>query len=247
MKNFNDCLFNFDFSLYCSKLIFAKFLGYFIFFLSFTLKFPQIFTIIKNKSTKGLSESSNYLDFLNVLFQGFYCIHLNLPFTLYSEYFNSAFQNFLIILLSWKYRNNLHRTSKSDISIRGLFIISTILFTYTCCLDQGKYIPSYIWDLIGASNIPLIAFSRFSQIYSIIKTKDTQSVSEMSYFMRFMKNALKSISIFLESSNLILLINQIYNGTLSLIVALLIIYYRKLGKQNKINKISENKEEKKHN
>ena len=65
--------------------------------LSFSFKLPQIQKILKNKSSKGLSPFSNYLDFYSILFQGLYGVHKNMSAFIYLENFFTTIQNIIII------------------------------------------------------------------------------------------------------------------------------------------------------
>ena len=74
--------------IYCIYII----VGYSITLVSFTFKLPQIYSILKNKSTKSISTLSNYFDFYSILFQGLYSLHKNLSIVIYLEYFQQHFK-----------------------------------------------------------------------------------------------------------------------------------------------------------
>lgn len=211
----------------CITYLFAKSLGTLIFFLSFTLKIPQIFTIYKTKSTKGISSFSIYSDFISTVFQGLYCFHKGLPMSIYSEYISIVLQNFNIVLLYWYYAQEKSLMIKIQ---RIIFLIFLTIFCCICLVNNGEYIPPMIWELMAASNIPFVTVSRFTQIWTIVRSKCVGAVSISSFFMRFMKNILKIISLLLETTNLILLINQSYNAFMSISVVIVIIYYKNSDK-----------------
>ena len=58
-------------------------IGYSITVVSFTFKLPQIYRMIKTKSTKSISTLSNYFDFYSILFQGLYSLHKKLSLVIY--------------------------------------------------------------------------------------------------------------------------------------------------------------------
>lgn len=207
----------------CLFFLLAKGLGTTIFILSFTLKIPQIFTIVKNKSTEGLSKLSTYLDLISVFLQGLYCIHKGLPFTIYGEYLSLTLQNFVIMILYWYYQNKNNKISTNEIRT-GLFVVFMSIVCYISLRDKD-FISETVWEFVGATNIPFTTISRFSQISEIIKTKKSGSVSVSSFLMRTLKNGLKIVSLSLETDNYILIINQAYNGLISLFVVVLIFFY----------------------
>jgi hypothetical protein len=91
---------------------------------------------------------------------------------------------------------------------------------------------------MATCNIPIATISRAGQIYELVKTKKAGAVSFDSFFMRFLKNSFKFICLLIETDDLILLLNQMYNAFMNIIVMALIIYYRKgetLQKHKKIN------------
>ena len=120
---------------------------------------PQIITIIKTKSVKGLSAFSYYSDFVSGVFQGLYCFHIGLTPSIYAEYIVLAIQNIIIILLAWFYSDSNTKNGKdekdekeekvyiTEYMKRYLFVILTTLFIYICLINEGKYINNFHGDL----------------------------------------------------------------------------------------------------
>jgi hypothetical protein len=217
-------IFKINLTYECLLFFICKIFSYVIIIFSFTLKFPQITEIIKKQSSKGLSTVSLYSDFYSVLFQGLYCLSKNFNPLIYIEYFTTAIQNFYILLLSWYYDKNYTTTA---VKIKRITIIlSTLFFIYISTINEGKYIPGLAWDAMIFSNIPFVTLSRISQMYLIIKTKQVGSVSSLSFFLRFFKNAMKVFVILFDSNNFSLIFNQFYNGFLSICMVFLIFLYK---------------------
>ena len=211
-----------------------QFLGLLITFVSLTLKIPQIYTIIKKKSVKGLSPLSNYFDFYSILFQGLYSLHKNLSYLIYLEYFSTSIQNITIIFLSWYYSE---KTTYKDFLLRFIFIITTPLIIIFSLLKNGSLIPENIWSILVLCGLPFMSISRISQMIKIQKEKSVGAVSLMSFVLRAAKNFIKVIVILFESKNWQLIINQLWYGILTLGV---IIFYFKY----KNYKVSDEKEKK---
>ena len=211
-----------------------QFLGLLITFVSLSFKIPQIYTILKKKSVKGLSPLSNYFDFYSILFQGLYSLHKNLSYLIYLEYFSTSIQNITIIFLSWYYSE---KSTYKDYLLRFIFIITTILIIIISLLKNGNLIPEKIWSILVLCGLPFMSISRVSQMIKIQKEKSVGAVSLMSFILRAAKNFIKVIVILFESRNWQLIINQLWYGILTLGV---IIFYFKY----KDYKISDEKEKK---
>ncbi len=211
-----------------------QFLGLLITFVSLSFKIPQIYTIIKKKSVKGLSPLSNYFDFYSILFQGLYSLHKNLSYLIYLEYFSTSIQNITIIFLSWYYSE---KTTYKDFLLRFIFIITTPLIIIFSLLKNGSLIPENIWSILVLCGLPFMSISRISQMIKIQKEKSVGAVSLMSFVLRAAKNFIKVIVILFESKNWQLIINQLWYGILTLGV---IIFYFKY----KNYKVSDEKEKK---
>ena len=189
-----------------------QFLGLLITFVSLSFKIPQIYTIIKKKSVKGLSYLSNYFDFYSILFQGLYSLHKNLSYLVYLEYFSTSIQNITIIFLSWYYSE---KSSNKDYLLRFIFIITTILIIIISLLKNGNLIPESIWSILVLCGLPFMSISRISQMIKIQKEKSVGAVSLMSFVLRAAKNFIKVIVILFESKNWQLIINQLWYGILN--------------------------------
>ena len=211
-----------------------QFLGLLITFVSLSFKIPQIYTIIKKKSVKGLSPLSNYFDFYSILFQGLYSLHKNLSYLVYLEYFSTSIQNITIIFLSWYYSE---KSTYKDYLLRFIFIITTILIIIISLLKNGNLIPEKIWSILVLCGLPFVFISRVSQMIKIQKEKSVGAVSLMSFILRAAKNFIKVIVILFESRNWQLIINQLWYGILNFGV---VVFYFKY----KDYKISDEKEKK---
>ena len=211
-----------------------QFLGLLITFVSLSFKIPQIYTILKKKSVKGLSPLSNYFDFYSILFQGLYSLHKNLSYLIYLEYFSTSIQNITIIFLSWYYSE---KSTYKDYLLRFIFIITTPLIIIFSLLKNGNLIPEKIWSILVLCGLPFMSISRVSQMIKIQKEKSVGAVSLMSFILRAAKNFIKVIVILFESRNWQLIINQLWYGILNFGV---VVFYFKY----KDYKISDEKEKK---
>ena len=210
-------------------------LGNLITFVSLSFKIPQIYTIIKKKSVKGLSPLSNYFDFYSILFQGLYSLHKNLSYLIYLEYFSTSVQNITIIFLSWYYAE---KHTFKDYILRFTFLITTPIIIMLSLAQNGSLIPESIWSILVLCGLPFMSISRISQMIKIYREKSVGAVSLMSFVLRAAKNFIKVFVILFESKNWQLIINQLWYGILTLGV---IIFYFRYKNYEKINPIKEQK------
>lgn len=221
-------------NLDCINYSISQIFSYIILTLSFTLKLPQIMSIIQKKSVEGLSLGSIYLDFFNVYFQFMYTYKQNVNAKVWGEYLCIGAQNLSIILLYWFYEKKENQNFK--IFLSRFFGILILLIVFSVGLLTNLY-PDWIWISFALTNIPTVLFSRIFQIFSLLKTKNPGSLSASSFTMRFTKNYMQAFYLFIQVGDYILIFNQIYNGTLSLTVYLLIVYFtKKIHKEKKIDK-----------
>ena len=74
-----------------------------------------------------------------------YSLHKNVPFSVYGENVVIGFQNFIIIIMFWKYNHDVLRKEK---------IFCTLFFiAYSAVLLSDKIISDNMWQLIVYSNI----------------------------------------------------------------------------------------------
>lgn len=229
-----------EFNLDCINYSISQIFSYIILILSFTLKLPQITSIIKQKSVEGLSISSIYLDFFNVYFQFMYTFKKNINAKVWGEYLCIGIQNLFIIFLYWYYENNKSEKNVKEkkeieennitnkktfvfLRIFGILISLTVLFVG---LLTDIY-PGWIWISFALTNIPSVLLSRIFQILSLLKTRNPGSLSASSFTMRYLKNFMQAFYLLIQVGDYLLIFNQIYNGTLSFCVYVLIVYFSK--------------------
>ena len=207
------------------KKLFLLFMNHFVTALSLSFKLPQIYTMYKKKTSKGVSPISNYCDFYSILFQGLYSVHKGLSTSLYLEFFCTSVQNITVIFLSWYYSDK-SKTTKTETAIRVLFCITTPLLIWFSLLDGGNKIPEPIWSVLALLGLPGMGISRVSQMIKIHREKSIGAVSLMSFVLRALKNFIKAPLIAYEKFNWQLILNQLWLGFFTLGVIYFILKYK---------------------
>lgn len=208
---------NFNFKKDCVALLISKALGFSIIFFSAILKVPQIKSMLKVKSDKGLSFLSMYLEIFLFVFNALYSYHKKAPFSTYGENVIILIQSLIILLLAWKY-------SEKGVSIleKTLFLIALNGTIYLCINEK---ISEQVWDLIGSSSIPLLTISRISQIWNSFKTKSTGSLAMFTFILSFLGNVARIFTTVTESFDILILLMYFYAAFLNLVIIVQIYIY----------------------
>lgn len=148
----------------CLKLAISKCLGLGIVIGGSIVKIPQIITIVKDKSAKGLSITSFLLETIAYQIVLVYNLRLHNPFSTFGEVFFMTIQNIIICLLIAYY----HLKSRNLISFVCLF---TLLFIMLIT------IPSWLMSILYAAQIPIGLASKIPQIRSNYLNKSTGQLS----------------------------------------------------------------------
>lgn len=136
----------------CVKLAISKGLGLGIVVGGAIVKIPQIITIIRHGSAKGLSLTSFLLETTAYEIVLMYNTRQSNPFSTYGEVLFMTVQNILICLLIVNYENK----NKKMMAMILLGFASGILFLFM--------IPSWIMALLYAAQIPIGLASKIPQI-----------------------------------------------------------------------------------
>lgn len=90
----------------CIKLFVSKAISMGIISLSFTLKVPQIKNMVAAGSSKGVDMTALYLEILSYILSAGYNVAVGSPLSTYGELLIILVQNFVILVLCWKYLNS---------------------------------------------------------------------------------------------------------------------------------------------
>lgn len=219
----------FHFTGDCISYLISKGLSIGIVLLSFTLKLPQIISMYKSKSKEGLSYISIYSEIITFLFSCLYSYHNGYPFMTYGESVIILVQNFIILLLCWKYDKN-----QSSDRQNYLFLFLTFALTYFGI--KGEFLNDFVWSLIGSSGIPLVSVSRISQIITSFMDKSTGPLSSFTFLMNILGSVSRIFTSLKETGDKLIIFSYCYSSLLSLIILIQIIYYSRKNKKEEHEK-----------
>jgi len=139
------------------------------------VKLPQLVSILRSRSTAGLSTLSIELETLACAVQSMFAMNIHLPFSAYGEAVVLLIQNILIALCAYYF---------SGLRARGLTAVVIVVATAALYLG-GHLSPDLVNYLYEINNVTVIA-SRVPQIYQNWSHKSSGALSSLTVCLMFM-------------------------------------------------------------
>ncbi|XP_059615261.1 solute carrier family 66 member 3 [Phlebotomus argentipes] len=160
-------------------------------------KVPQIRRIANMKSTEGISTKALILEVCSYTVTFSYNFCKQYALMSYMEYPILLLQEYVLILLVLKYQNLLNR--KTFIFI-GLYTLCTVMFL-------TKILPMWLLTVLLPLTTPVGATSKVIQLMEILRTKNSESVSLMTWLLSSFTNCTRIFTILMDSADYMLLMN----------------------------------------
>ncbi|XP_037905890.1 solute carrier family 66 member 3 isoform X2 [Hermetia illucens] len=183
----------------------------------FVIKIPQIRKIQQIKSAKGISNLGLCLELFSYTVMMAYNYLSAYAILSYMEYPILLFQEYILIYFVFHYNNMLN--------LRTFIII--VLYFSLLALIFLKAFPSAVLVILVPLCTPIGASSKVLQLLAILRTKDSSSVSLVTWALSAFTNLTRIYTIMIESNDIMLLSNFIISFTLSATVFLAALIYRK--------------------
>ncbi|XP_023719284.1 solute carrier family 66 member 3 [Cryptotermes secundus] len=180
------------------------------------LKIPQIINLIKLKSAVGINLYSLLLELTSYSIMTCYNYCNSYALLSYMEYPIILVQEIVLIFLVLKYMGFLGTNS---FACFGLYIAITGAFL--CGL-----LPKTILAVLAPMCTPVSASSKVVQLIEILRTKNAESVSILTWFLSAFTNFTRVFTIYMDSADVTLLVNFSVSVFLSSSVMLSAIYYK---------------------
>ncbi|KAG4071047.1 hypothetical protein HA402_001484 [Bradysia odoriphaga] len=180
-------------------------------------KIPQIKTLYNNKSARGISATSLYLELFSysIMMSYNYCNRYSM--LSYLEYPILLFQEYILIYLVLKYRRQLNANSYK---IAGAYFFALSMFL-------TNIIPTFILAMLVPFCTPIGATSKVIQLYEIIRTKNATSVNLTTWMISAFTNLTRIYTVMVDSADRMLLANFSISFLLSGSIYLAAFYYKK--------------------
>jgi uncharacterized protein with PQ loop repeat len=171
----------------------------------FILKIPQILNILKVKNANGINLAGLLLELSSYTIMFSYNFRNGYALLSYMEYPIILIQEIVLIIFVMHYKNCLN--------IYGL--IGTIIYTLIAAGLLLGTLPLGLIAFLVPLCTPIGASSKVVQLMEILKTKNSESVSVLTWFISAFTNFTRVFTISMDSADLTLLLNFTVNVVLS--------------------------------
>ncbi|XP_029663894.1 PQ-loop repeat-containing protein 3 isoform X2 [Formica exsecta] len=134
----------------------------------------------------------------------------------YLEYPIILMQEYILIFLVLKYLNRINVWS---------FLCAVIYFALSACLLL-EIVPKIVLTLLAPMCTPISASSKIVQLLAILRARNAESVSPLTWFISAFTNLTRVFTIWLDSADVLLLGNFIISVLLSSSIMFSALYYR---------------------
>lgn len=180
------------------------------------LKIPQIINLVKVKSTVGINLYALLLELTSYTIMTCYNYCNNYALLSYMEYPIILVQEIILIYLVLKYMGILGTNS---FALFGLYLGITGAFL-------SGLLPKWILSFLAPCCTPVSASSKVVQLLEILRTKNAESISILTWFLSAFTNLTRVFTIYMDSADVTLLINFTVSVLLSTSIMLSAMYYK---------------------
>ncbi|XP_012529341.1 solute carrier family 66 member 3 [Monomorium pharaonis] len=182
----------------------------------FVLKIPQILKLVSVKSADEISMLGLFLELTSYTVMTSYNYTNGYSLLSYLEYPIILAQEYILIFLVLKYLSRINMWS---------FLGAVIYFAVSSCLLLG-IVPKIVLTLLAPMCTPISASSKIVQLLAILRAKNAESVSPLTWFISAFTNLTRVFTIWMDSADILLLGNFIISVLLSSSIMFSALYYR---------------------
>ncbi|XP_032690221.1 solute carrier family 66 member 3 [Odontomachus brunneus] len=183
----------------------------------FVLKIPQILKLMSVKSADEISMLGLFLELTSYTVMTSYNYTNGYAVLSYMEYPIILIQEYILIFLVLKYLNKINMST---------FVYTIIYFTLSSCLLL-EIVPKVVLTFLAPMCTPISASSKVVQLLAILRAKNAESVSPLTWFISAFTNLTRVFTIWMDSADVLLLGNFIISVVLSSSVMFSALYYRR--------------------
>ncbi|XP_006624877.1 solute carrier family 66 member 3 [Apis dorsata] len=196
----------------------ADFLSLITIGMCFILKIPQILNLLTAKSANQISIVSLLLELTSYTVMTSYNFTNGYSVLSYLEYPIILFQEYILIFLVLKYLNKINIFS----------ILVSILYIAISISLAMQLIPKFVLTILAPLCTPISVSSKIIQLLAIIRAKNADTVSPITWFISAFTNLTRVFTIWMDSADILLLGNFIISVILSSSIMFFAIYYKRI-------------------
>ncbi|XP_001122178.2 PQ-loop repeat-containing protein 3 [Apis mellifera] len=197
---------------------FADFLSLITIGMCFILKIPQILNLLTAKSANQISIVSLLLELTSYTVMTSYNFTNGYSVLSYLEYPIILFQEYILIFLVLKYLNKINIFS----------ILVSILYIAISISLAIQLIPKFVLTILAPLCTPISVSSKIIQLLAIIRAKNADTVSPITWFISAFTNLTRVFTIWMDSADILLLGNFVISVILSSSIMFFAIYYKRI-------------------
>jgi len=182
----------------------------------FVLKIPQILKLISVKSANEMSTLGLFLELTSYTVMTSYNYTNGYSLLSYLEYPIILIQEYILIFFVLKYLKKINIWS---------FLSAITYFALSSCLLLG-IVPKIVLTFLAPMCTPISASSKIVQLLAILEAKNAESVSPLTWFISAFTNLTRVFTIWMDSADILLLVNFIISLLLSSSIMFSALYYR---------------------
>lgn len=194
----------------------ADILSVFIIAMCFILKVPQIFKLISVKSAKQISILGLSLELTSYTIVASYNYVNRYSLLSYFEYPVILIQDYILMYLILIYSRKMNVWS---------LLFTIVYITMSICF-LSEIIPKIVLTFLTPMCTPISASSKIMQLVAIIRAKNADSISPLTWFISALSNLIRVFTIWVDSVDILLLGNFIISVLLSSSIMFSSLYYR---------------------
>ncbi|XP_033330074.1 solute carrier family 66 member 3 isoform X1 [Megalopta genalis] len=194
----------------------ADFLSLITIGMCFILKIPQILNLLSSKSADQISVVGLLLELTSYTVMTSYNYTNGYSVLSYLEYPIILLQEYILIFLVLKHLNKLNTFS---IMFTGFYFITSASLAL-------QIIPKVVLTFLAPMCTPISVSSKIVQLLAILRAKNADSVSPITWFISAFTNLTRVFTIWMDSADTLLLGNFIISTLLSSSIMVSAIYYR---------------------
>ncbi|XP_070776054.1 solute carrier family 66 member 3 [Enoplosus armatus] len=188
-------------------------------FVCMVLKFPQIFVLMRAKSTTGVSLNSLLLELIGFIVFVTYQTYYDYPPPTYLEYPILIAQDVILLLLILHYNGSLRQSLVYALVFVGGWRLLTV--------------EKWIIDLAMSLCTFISAASKFAQLQCLWRSKDAGQVSALSWAMATYTCMVRIYTTTVTTGDMQVLVRFIVMTLLNMWVLLTVLYYQRHSSRSK--------------
>jgi mannose-P-dolichol utilization defect protein 1 len=209
----NEVFIHFNLNVVCLKLLMSKALSLLIIAGSFFLKVPQILSLMKARSSEGLTFTMFGTETFVFAVGACYGVRKGFPLSTFFENWVILAQVAVICALIFHY--------KKQQAFIVVYLAALALFLGAMLV----VLPMHVVDLAFSSVIPILVYGRAPQIYSNYRRKSTGALSFTSLFMSFGGGLARIFTTLQEAPSTLVLSGLVIGVLLNLVLIIQILVY----------------------